>query len=69
MTLVPAYGRDYRSAKEAKASFLAGEDWQIADISSPDDGRYVSHRELKESGKGFVNLRYQKLTRIAVVDL
>jgi hypothetical protein len=32
--LVPAYGRDYKNAKSAKADFLAGKDWQLASVFS-----------------------------------
>lgn len=27
MTLTPAYGRDYKTGKEAKEAFLGGKDW------------------------------------------
>jgi hypothetical protein len=35
MTLTPAYGRDYQSAKAVKADWEANKDFVIADISSP----------------------------------
>lgn len=28
MTLIPAYGRDYKTGKAAKDSFLKGDDWR-----------------------------------------
>jgi hypothetical protein len=30
--LVPAYGRDFKSAKLAKENFLSGKDWQLASV-------------------------------------
>ena len=33
LELLPAYGRDYKSAKEVKADFLANKDFRIADIT------------------------------------
>jgi hypothetical protein len=64
MTLIPAYGRDYKSAKAVKADFDAGKDFMIADFSSPDDGRYVNKSQLR--GQHFV--RYQQLTKVATVE-
>lgn len=37
--LIPAYGRDYFSASEAKGDFLAGRDFIIRDVSSKWDGK------------------------------
>lgn len=66
LTLIPAYGRDYKSGKDAQAAFDAGQDWVICNAFHPDDGRYVSKSDL--SGVT-VNLRYKKLTQIKVVKV
>ena len=66
ITLTPSYGRDYKSAKEAKESFLGGKDWIVASISNPYCGRQCSILDLK----GFrVELRYKKLTKVAIVTV
>jgi hypothetical protein len=60
MTIVPAYGRDYKSAAAAKADWEAGKDFRIADISSPYDGKYCSKRD----GLTNITIRYDKLQKI-----
>lgn len=47
LTCIPAYGRDYKSAKAVKADFDANKDFQIHDMFSPDDGRYVNAEQLQ----------------------
>lgn len=66
MTLVPAYGRDYKSQKEVKADWDAGKDFQIADISSSYDGAYTSKNDASQLSRP-VMIRYKKLTQICVV--
>jgi hypothetical protein len=46
LSCIPAYGRDYKSAKAVAADFLANKDFLICDMSSPDDGRYVNAEQL-----------------------
>lgn len=59
LTVIPAYGRDYRSAKDAKADWQAGKDFQIATYG-PDDGRYCNRADAPEG----VMIRYKRLTQI-----
>ena len=59
-TLIPAYGRDYKSLKEVIADFEAGKDFKIADVSSRWNGSYTSIRDF---GGVQVKLRYNKLTK------
>lgn len=58
LTVVPAYGRDYKTAKEAKSAFEANSDFLIMDISSPDDGKYASKHDLPAGTE--VKIRYNK---------
>lgn len=60
LQVFPAYGRDYKSAKDAIAAWGAGKDFIIADYSSPDNGRHVN----KDDYPGQVRIRYKRLTRI-----
>ncbi len=60
-TLIPAYGRDYKTAQAAKAAWDAGKDWQIANMFHPDDGRYTSKADW--AGET-VLLRFCRLTKI-----
>lgn len=62
--LSPAYGRDYKKAADVKADFLAGKDF---------DGDYqlgfklCNKQDLDQFKPYTANLRYKKLTQIAVV--
>ena len=71
LTLTPAYGRDYRSPKEATADWTAGKDFQIADIG-PDCDRYISVRDLetlRAEGYRNINIRYKCLSRVCAIKL
>lgn len=69
MTLTPAYGRDYKSKKEVTEAFQANADFIIADVVHPDSGRYVNRPQLIEAGERSVNIRYKRLTQVAVVKV
>ena len=53
ITVVPAYGRDYKSAKDAKADWDIGLDFQVAS-----SGQYCSKRDNIPE----VWIRYNNLT-------
>lgn len=62
LSLAPAYGRDYQSAREAKQSFLSGKDWI--------DARCGSYCSVSDFEVGVtVNLRYKQLRSVAVVKV
>lgn len=65
LTLSPAYGRDYTSAKAVKADWLAGKDFRIESYG-PDMGRYIGKEEADREGLT-VHIRYKRLTQICVV--
>ena len=67
LTLIPAYGRDYKSKKEVLNDFNAEKDFIIADFSHPYDGKPVNKQQL-DAGTT-VNIRYKKLTNICQVQL
>lgn len=46
VTALPAYGRNYGTAKQVREAWLAGKDFQIADMFSGQDGRYVNKDDL-----------------------
>ena len=69
ITLVPAYGRDYKSKKDLLADFDGGKDFKIQDISCQWDGSYAGKQELVDNGYKTVNIRYKKLANVAVVTL
>lgn len=62
----PAYGRDYRNAKDAKADFLGGKDF-VSHVFPPQGGGYCS---VADFAKGVVvNIRYAKMTKICSVTV
>jgi len=68
-TLTPAYGRDYKSQKEVLADFNGGKDFIFNDITSLDDGRYVTKTGLERTSVRSVQIRYGKLRKVMVVNL
>jgi hypothetical protein len=65
ITVVPAYGRDYKSQKEVKEAWAAGHDFQINDMSHPDNGRYVN-KDDQVKGITF-NIRYKGNREVCVL--
>lgn len=64
MTLTPAYGRDYKSAKEVKADWDTGKDFIIQDFVSSDCGRYVNKPQV--TGRR-VQIRYSQNRKVVVL--
>ena len=64
MTLSPAYGRDYKSAKAALEDFNADKDFIVADICSRWCGKPVNKSQLTP---GNHVIRYAKLTKLTEV--
>ena len=61
-TLVPAYGRDYKSSKEVKAALAAGKDFR-----AEPSGQYCSIRDIPE---GFdVIVRYRGLRQVVRLSI
>ena len=63
-TAVPAYGRDVKSAKDAKASFLSGDDWLLLTYNG--EG-YASVRDFQAGDS--VQLRYDRKRKTTVVKI
>jgi len=64
VTVTPAYGRDYKSAKAAKADWQQGKDFILQDITSPWDGKPCNIRDLKGQD---VILRFSAHTKTTMV--
>ena len=67
MTLTPAYGRDYKSAKSAIADFNIGKDFIIADIFHPYSGKPANRSDLPEGST--VQIRFDGLRKITVAKV
>lgn len=62
--LTPAYGRDYKTAKEAKEAWESGKDF-LGDYQL--GFKYVNKADIPKPCT--VNLRYKRLMNIAVVKV
>lgn len=67
LTLVPSYGRDYKSGKEVQADWDANKDFTINDMSSPDDGRQINKQDATPGMT--LNIRYKRLTQVKVIKV
>lgn len=64
-TLVPAYGRDYKTAAEVISAFQSGKDFSLASLFH--GSGYVSRSDFSEGDKVF--LRYSKLRKLAAATV
>lgn len=73
LTLIPAYGRDYKSKSELAAAWQKGLDfYSVGNPTQPGSSGYTSIRDLptfKQSGVTHLHFRYNKQTQIHVVKL
>ena len=59
LTLIPAYGRDYRSKKACLADFHSGKDFLAVGIGG---SGYVNSKDLPSGEE--VRIRYQRQTQV-----
>jgi hypothetical protein len=63
-TAVPAYGRDYRSAKAVRADWAAGKDFLLIGVA----GRgYVNKDDAPEGA--VINIRYDRQRRVYPLEV
>jgi len=65
-TITPAYGRDYKSKKEAVEAFEAGKDFVL---KTHVRDTLINKEDLVREGIKAVNIRYKNMTMIAVVKV
>jgi len=64
ITVTPAYGRDYSSAKDAKAAWNKNIDFIINSHFHPYDGKPINKAQADADGLK-IQLRFNQLKRIA----
>lgn len=69
ITLTPARCRDYTSRQEVKDDLILGRDFIVADMSSRWDGKPCNLPDLRRAGVATINVRYQRLRKVAVFNL
>jgi len=62
LSAIPAYGRDYKSAKAVLADWVAGKDFLVQDYQS---SGYVNINDLPTGT--VLNVRYNRLTKVCVI--
>tara|TARA_Y100000296_G_C5058828_1_gene198700 strand:+ start:56 stop:277 length:222 start_codon:yes stop_codon:yes gene_type:complete len=66
ITLIPAYGRDYRSARAVKKALQSQIDFRVQDVSSKWDGMVGNLLNIKTEGYEEVKVRYSKLRKVTI---
>ena len=66
-TVVPTYGRDYKSKAAVKADWDANKDFRVQDISSPWNGKAVNKADADAAGIT-VRIRYDGLTKVVTSE-
>ena len=66
LTVRNAYGRDFKSKREILEHYNFNKDFQNLGISS---GAYVNKENAKKYKVAFLNVRYNNLMKIAVIDI
>jgi hypothetical protein len=64
LTVVPAYGRDYKTAKQVKEAWASGSDFLIQSINH-NGGMYINKADKPEDV--IMNVRYCNLTKVVVI--
>lgn len=69
LTLVPAYGRDYKTKEDALKAWNEGKDFRIETALSVWCGSYANKEDSKNfSGKHF-KIRYNKLQDFVLINV
>ena len=69
LTLIPAYGRDYLTAKECLEAYREGKDFKVACVMSPWNGSATSVRDQKDFPGKSLKIRFNKLQDCILLDL
>ena len=72
LILVPAYGRDYKTAAEVKAAWEGGKDFKIANAVGKyarDNGRYTGRGDVATGVPEGSYIRYNELTELTRIGV
>ncbi len=67
LTVSAAYGRDFKSKKEILNYWNSNRDFQNLGVNSY--GALVNKQDAKRFKVGYLNVRYNNLMKIAVIDV
>jgi hypothetical protein len=69
VTLVPTYGRDYKSKKEVLSDWNGNKDFRIQSMGHPHDGASINKQDAEKTPGVTYNIRYKKLTQVCPVKV
>jgi len=69
LTLIPAYGRDYKSRKALLADWQGGKDFIIACYGHRYDTKPCNRESMFQAGESEVQVRYGKMRKVAVIKV
>lgn len=67
ITLTPAFGKDFKSCRAVRKSFLDGDDFVVSDLSHIHHGRYCSIRDFRHT-QFTVYIRFNKEQNLCRVN-
>jgi len=68
LTLIPAYGRDYTSAKDAHQAFLQGQDFSLQPSGVYTSIRDIPHLQRQHNIEA-IHIKYKRRTRTHAIPL
>jgi|TARA_R110000823_G_scaffold71378_10_gene164490 hypothetical protein len=69
ITMIPAYGKDYKSRKSVQKALQGQADFRVMDVGSKWDGMVGNLRDLQMDGHTELKIRYAKERRVAIFDM
>jgi len=69
LTVKNAYGRDFKSKKEILEHYKSNRDFQICFNLGIKQGSYINKQDAKKFEVSILNVRYNNLMKIAVIDV
>lgn len=69
ITMIPAYGRDYRSKRAIKKALQNQVDFRVQDVSSKWDGMVGNLNDLQKEGHKELKIRYSNLNKVTVFQI
>lgn len=66
LTVIPAYGKDYKSKKEVEEAFESGADFKI--MNPGYGGRYINKQDALQFGANELKIRYANKSRVHIIQ-
>jgi hypothetical protein len=67
LTVVPAYGRDYKNGKDVLADWNNNKDFKINQLFHPHDGQYINKQDAPKGAT--INVRFDQNRKVKVIKV